>query len=377
MTVRQGLGIVSVAALLGGGFALVVVRDRIAARDAHDIDARVNDDVLIFDDGYDGIVALDIATQVVTRRPVPGQTAGDQPFRSLLVGTHLVVGAGEISAAPLAGGMSRRLGSGVAVPANEPGAVWLTSYGGVHTPTERLVNMRGTILLEGPTPRDDGGPYAAAAGVRGGLVFETPDGLAIWDARTGKIVRRIGGPGSLPGPAYGSTLAWSARCATGLELTSVADARTRHVPVPDGTAGFRSRDATFSPDGTRLAVPVEVDAGRTDVVIVDVGIAAITARLSGWSSPVVSVAWSPDGKRLYVAPAAGVAPDDSRLVVYDVATETQLDIGPQPNGAAKFVVVGRDVTRGMLKHPSLVTPDACRPPVMQPSGRTRACAFQS
>src|SRR5204862_6609968 len=104
----------------------------------------LHDDVLVFDDGYDGVVALDVGAQIVTRRPVAGQKAGDQPFRSLLVGGRLVVGWGDVYAVPLAGGRSRRLGRGVAVPADEPGAVWLPSYGGVRTATERLGDRRGT-----------------------------------------------------------------------------------------------------------------------------------------------------------------------------------------------------------------------------------------
>lgn len=62
--------------------------------------------VLLFSDGIDGATAIDLDRRVAGRRVIEGERAGDQSFRLTLTGEHLVVGWGEIHAAPLAGGTS-------------------------------------------------------------------------------------------------------------------------------------------------------------------------------------------------------------------------------------------------------------------------------
>ena len=86
---------------------------------------------LLLDDGYDGVTALDLDTGIVGRRIVDGQRAGDQPYRLFRSDDSLIVGWGEVFAAPLDGGPSVSLGEAtLAVPASEPGRVWLASWTG-------------------------------------------------------------------------------------------------------------------------------------------------------------------------------------------------------------------------------------------------------
>src|SRR5258705_8322915 len=47
MSLRQGVGIVAIAALIGAGFTLVATRDHMAARDRGGSGLRVSDDVLM------------------------------------------------------------------------------------------------------------------------------------------------------------------------------------------------------------------------------------------------------------------------------------------------------------------------------------------
>lgn len=61
------------------------------------------DAVLLFSDGIDGATAIDLDRRIASRRVIEGERAGDQSFRLTLTGGHLVVGWGEIYAAPLTG----------------------------------------------------------------------------------------------------------------------------------------------------------------------------------------------------------------------------------------------------------------------------------
>lgn len=87
--------------------------------------------VLLFADGIDGVTAVDLDRGVVGRRVVEGERPGDQPFRLTHTGDHLVVGWGEIWAAPLDGGPSRKIDDAtIYLPAAEPGEVWTLTWAG-------------------------------------------------------------------------------------------------------------------------------------------------------------------------------------------------------------------------------------------------------
>ena len=200
-------------------------------------------DVLLFDD-TGGVLAVDMTTHIATRVPIKGWRPGDQPFQSLRVGNSLVVGWGDVHASSLDGKVSHLLGTGVFVAATEPGAVWLTSYGQVETSTERLVDLQGHVLREGPAPA----PYALT-GIPGGLAFQTNTGIDIWDARSGRITRHLGTSTGFAAPAFGSLLAWCDHCTNQLELTDVSTGTTRSVPVDVGGATLALNRVIFSRTG--------------------------------------------------------------------------------------------------------------------------------
>ena len=187
-------------------------------------------DVLVFDEAG-GLLSVDVTTHLVRYDPIYGWKGGDPPFDSLRVGNDAVVGWGDVYAAPLSGAPATRLGTGVFVPAVEPGAVWLTSYGKVQTPTERLVDMNGRVILESPAPVQSGSSSSkpAITGIPGGLVLQTSTGLDIWDARTASITRHLGTTTGSAAPAFGSLLAWCDQCNRSLELTDLASGITRSI----------------------------------------------------------------------------------------------------------------------------------------------------
>ncbi len=372
-------GLVSLIAI--GACAALVVRSvqrssRIAVRPA--VGAVAPSDVVVFDDNG-GVSAVDFAARTVTHVPLTGWRGGDQPFLSLRVGADLVAGWGDVYATPMSGGPAHLLGTGVVVPAVEPGAVWLTSYGKVQTPTERLVDMHGNVLLQGPTPRDPrGGAYIAITGVPGGLVMQTENGLAIWDAHTDRITRRLGsGPGVTAVPMSGSVLAWCDHCGRALELTDLTTGITRSIAVSlDGGFLSMERYFAFSPDGIQLAIPAQPDGAApvgvtTKIIIVDVTTAKVATQIDAHAR-YATVAWSPDGERLYIA--ASNTGSGGRILTHDQITDTTRDLGPVPDQSGSFSAIITPGDAARFPIPTAATADTCPGP-NGPTTAKRPCIY--
>ena len=157
------------------------------------------DTVLLFSDGIDGATAIDLDRRIAGRRVIEGERAGDQSFRLTLTGDHLVVGWGEIYAAPLAGGASRKIADAtIYVPASEPGEVWTLAWEGgrigAGAATLQRVTVDGTVTFT--SSEFDASVMHPVMGVPGGIAVDTPNGVAVWDADTGRT-----GPVLGPGPA--------------------------------------------------------------------------------------------------------------------------------------------------------------------------------
>jgi hypothetical protein len=332
----------------------------------------------MFDDNG-GVSAVDFVARTVTHLPLAGWRSGDQPFLSLRVGSDLVAGWGDVYATPLSGGPSHRLGTGVVVPAVEPGAVWLTSYGTVQTPTERLVDMHGNVVLQGPTPHYvRGGAYNAITGVRGGLVMQTENGLAVWDARTGRFTRRLGsGPGVIAVPMSGSVLAWCDHCDRALELTDFTTGVTRSIAVSLG-GGFlvMERYFAFSPDGAQLAIPAQPDGAAprgvtSKIIVVDVTTGKVTSQIDAHAR-YATVAWSPDSERLYIA-ASNIG-SGGRILLHDQITNTTRDLGPVPDQSGSFSAVITPDDAARFPTPTAATADTCPGPI-GPTTTKRPCTY--
>jgi hypothetical protein len=373
-------GLVSLAAV--GALGLIVVRSeqrspRVNVHPA--VSATTASDVAVFDD-TGGVSAVDFANRTVTHYPLGGWRPGDQPFLSLRVGDDLVAGWGDVYATPMSGGTSRPLGTGVFVPAVEPGAVWLTSYGQVQTPTERLVDMHGRVLLQGRTPHDAAGRTdTAITGVPGGLALQTATGLAIWDARTGRITRRLGsGPGVTAVPMSGSQLAWCDHCDRALEITDLTTGTTRSVAV-SLNGGFLDlqRYFAFSPDGTHLAIPAQPDGAAplgvtTKIITVDVKTAEVADQIDAHTRYATAV-WSPDSKRLYIA--ASNTGSGGRVLVHDQSTDTTRDLGPVPAQSGSFSVVITHADDAQLPTPTAASAETCPAPTGT-AASTKPCSYR-
>jgi WD40 repeat protein len=176
------------------------------------------------------------------------------------------------------------------------------------------------------------------------------NGVTVWEATPGPQVLTLHGPTDVWGLAYspdGRRLA----AADNSHAVSIHDAVTgrvlRTLAEPDAAQSTTLVDARFSPDGTRLAACVAAGPAGW-VTLWDATTGRVTGRLSGHTTHVITVAFSPDGRRL------ATASHDRTAKVWDAATGREVWSLPaqadrlnavafSPDGAS-LVTAGRDGT---------------------------------
>lgn len=253
------------------------------------------DTVLLFSDGIDGATAIDLDQRIAGRRVIEGERAGDQSIRLTLTGDHLVVGWGEIYAAPLAGGASRKMADAATyLPASEPGEVWTVTWEGgrigAGAATLQRVGVDGRVTFR--APEFDPSAMQPVIGVPGGIVVDTPNGIAVWDSNTGSA-----GPVLGPGPAIGASsdgrsLAWCESTCANMHVVSLARTgppTAQHV-APGG------QQLALSDDGAHVAF-LRPAGGHADLVIRDAnGQERVVAPSL---DPRGALQWSADGRQLF------------------------------------------------------------------------------
>jgi hypothetical protein len=328
------------------------------------------DAVVLFSDGIDGATAIDLDRRIAGRRVVEGERAGDQPFRLTLAGDHLVVGWGDIYAAPLAGGASRKIADAtIYLPAAEPGEIWtLTWEGGridIGAATLRRVSIDGAVTFT--SHEFDPSVTRPVIGVPGGLVVNTPDGVAVWDASSAST-----GPVLGPGPATtassdGQVLAWcESTCGN---VHAVALARTG-PPTAQHTAPGTQQLALSAIDGQLAFLrPTGADAelvireanGRERVVADDL-------------DPTGSLQWSTDGKQLFYTENSYRSPT-MRIGRYEPGIDRwELRDIPVGDGQAALVLT-RTETRSFFTDNLTTAADCPGANGSYPSSRDGTCTF--
>lgn len=336
--------------------------------------------VVVFDDGIDGVLSVDLDNRVGARRVVDGQRAGDALHRLVRVGDSLVVGWGSIHALLIDTLEAQPLGEAtVFIPAEEPQSVWLVDYPGGRigqgTPTYQQVGLDGTESTSAPGL--DPSEALASHGISGGIVHEADRGIVLWEAESQEVVRVPGtGPGFVA-DVYGRLVAWcDGECV--LHLTDVDGADTV-VQSPDESRPFEPRSARFSPDG-RLLAAIVGDSGPIDpdsraaiaMVEVDSGDAAlITEPLLPRPS---YLAWSDDGQNLLFSSWSYQQPET--LLGWYRPADGHLEVAILPfGGALSFVVLEQDDAGAFL--PAELGPrENCGQVGSYPSGRTGICGFR-
>ena len=273
-------------------------------------------------DGELTVVDPNAATSRVVR--LPQLSSGDPPYRILRVGEKLAVYSWnavytldrDLSSPP------RRLAKAwFFIPSSDPRRLWLGILDA--TSPERARGLAGVreVTGEGAVTVADlpppGGRWPVAA-VDGGLVFERRAGfgLDIWDIDSRAVVRVL--RGTAPAPGRGTRLPWCSPDYGTLHVTDVRSGDEIAVVPPAGFAVFDCWSARFSPDGSRLAVPVAVAEGyeaKRALALVDVerGVARAVER-SLVPPGYVFVAWAPTGDAVFMS--GGDRHEPRTLVAY-------------------------------------------------------------
>jgi hypothetical protein len=291
--------------------------------------------VLVFDDGLEGTIRVDLDRRTVERKPLDGQRAGDQPFRLLRTGDALVFGWGDVYTAPLSGEPSSLVGAAtIFVPALDDGTVWLVDYPGGRigdgVPTIRHVQLDGTVLSE-RAGLEHGVPIRE---VQGGLAYEVDDGIVVWDPATGDTTPLLD-RGAFIGDVHGSKVAWCE--ATGpcreIHVTDLDTGAEVSATPTDPAYAVNFADAAFSPDGTELAVQT---AGQ--ILLVDTETGARRVAVPQGLSDAGSLAWRDDGRQLFFA-SRSYGGTMTEVGVYDVELDTSERRVLPFGGASRFVPV--------------------------------------
>jgi WD40 repeat protein len=160
-----------------------------------------------------------------------------------------------------------------------------------------------------------------------------PGAVRLWDARTGRMLRRLGDPAeqvlAVAVSPDGTRIAAGGATTTGKAAVHIRDAATGRT-IWSYTSDDREVLAiAFAPDGSSLASGNAAGA----VTIRDAKTGSLTRTLPGHAGGATAVLFSPDGSRLY----AGQAQGGTRI--WDAHTGTLLQTCPaQPSRPSSFTV---------------------------------------
>lgn len=332
------------------------------------------DVVLVFDDGGDGVVAIDPDNRIGSRTVLEGHGGGDPPYRIARSGDSVIVGWGSIYATDIDTGTSTQLGEAtIFVPAAESDRVWLIRWAGAMgqgSATAWQVDMAGRSITESTTI-DFEVPVFPVVGIPDGLAVETGDGIRLWypDGRDSVDL----GSGSVLA-ADGNQLAYcTGTPCTEVRVTDLTTGESQSVYGDRGfsTTNFGGPSARFSPGGDYLALT----ANRAIVIFNTVTgtTTTITNELTDEENPYLFVSWSPDGRQLF-ASIYSYGATHLTLGRYDLESGN-LDIAQLPfGGTIDFLVLDHSEATRFISDDEQ-TPDACLYK-QQPTGREGICGFR-
>lgn len=294
------------------------------------------DAVLLFSDGNDGVTAIDLDNRLAGRRRIEGERAGDPPFRLAVIDDHLIVGWGQIFAAPLDGGPSEKIADAtIYLPAAENSEVWTLTWAGGRIGTGgtivRRVRLDGTAVFE--TDHFDSAILHPLVGVPGGLLVDSPEGVAVWDAATETIGSVLG-----PGPATATTasgrfVAWCVQSCKQVHTAALTDVDDP-APVRRTDGG---RPIALSPTGSTLAV-LRPDGENVELLLSTTSAPDDTLVVASDLDPTGSLVWSPDGEQLFYTDLSdSLLRGPTRIGLYDTRSGSW-ELATVPVGAGTWAV---------------------------------------
>lgn len=275
---------------------------------------------LLIDDGYDGIIAIDVDRGVAQRFAFESKTPGSFRNRMLVVGDRIVFPGidGLVSLpASFAGPPVQFGGQRVeVVAAGTSGKVWA-----VGLDTHRAVQFDPTTGRSSVTL--PAGPDVVAG---------TADSVLFIDGQPPSLLQATQeGTPAQADPTEAAIEGWDARCnnvyPTGDTIWIAKGPLgqcTRLVALGEGARGKQPIDlpapgmlVAFSPDGKRVASAPTNPGGKP--VVIEAGTTRLTDSIPADALRVRTITWTPDGQKLFVVRTDDA--DTTRLGVYDLATD--------------------------------------------------------
>jgi len=331
---------------------------------------------MIFDNGYDSVVAVDLDRRTASRLTVGG-SAGDQPYRLWMTNETLIAGWGSINATELEDLNTRAVGDAtIFVPSVEPGTIWLIDYPdgriGGGTPTYALVTVAGETLIsrKGPDPAIG----LASIGFSNGLVLESNDGLVLWhsDGSTDPTSLPAGTPGFVS-DTNSEQIAWCSDPCTNLRLTNAESLDEIVVDAPGSSLIFGPRSARFSPDGETVAAILadETTSVPSHLALIDASTGEILQQqpIEIGASPAVFLTWQPDSTAVYYSAHSWNA---SQTSVGRYTPQGSLQTAVLPFGSLLSAIAVEPATIS-LEGIEPLSPEECRAAYFEPGSQIGAC----
>lgn len=287
------------------------------------------------------LTVVDLNAGEVRRAPVPPAGAGDLPFRLVLTGGKLVYwgAAGALALDAELRGAPQPLGKGAYfVPAASQGHIWLAMLDPTTPQSMRSLRAVREVAVDGrvtvPTislPRRRWSGLLGA--VKDGLVLQQRRRISVWDPRREKVIRRLRADNLID--THGNLLAWADVRAQRVHITDVGTGADTTVHS-SGSFTYDDVNGAFSPNGSRLALPVRIGNNRWGLVVIatSTGVARLIEHAK--QADVPDVAWSASGRWLFF-----VGHQQGRIQAYQpgsrraITVSVRIPTRPSPYGPGR------------------------------------------
>jgi hypothetical protein len=215
------------------------------------------------------LYTMDANTGVVQRQNLPKLGIGDPLQFFDVTGGRLVyygINGTTFSIDTDLRGPPIRLGPSLTfVPSATDGRVWLEGPIRASSDPDRYIPIKevtvdGNVVIAGRSTRPPCPGPGIAAAVRQAVLCQAPPNMIASDPRTGRRIGRV--PGSIPLATGGDLVASCTNPCPKLVVSDPVAGKTLRIDPQPGFEWQTGYEGAFSPDGTRVAVPVKPTKSR-------------------------------------------------------------------------------------------------------------------